>query len=519
MKKIICILFSLSLILSIPLYSQDTMDNSDSSDLSDFDPFASSSDTSDQSSNFSVTVGGSLNVGGTFFLNDFKTFKDTRASSLIWGDLNIKAKAPITEAYFGIKVNDMVLPFNFKNKPQLYPQEPQIPRFIDEAYMQATISNITFGGGLKKITWGKADAFSVLDVINSQNLSDPTISDTQELKFARPMLYLSAYLPKEMKLEVVYLPVFEGNTFAISGRWKPNQFESMGKDMVNTIQNFPAVKKAIEKMMEALNNPMTPPNKKDEIRAALKKLQGMQNIAKNFKPLKIDSASLKYSQVGARYTVTIEGYHDLGVQYYYGFLPNPTFSLNIDTENLDVTKLTPETINNAIKMDYNPYHQIGLDYGLAIGPINLRAEFAANITSDLEGTKPNVYNPNLGWNFGIDYTTPIGLSINLCVAENIKLLHNKIGTRLFDVEKGSNVTDTKIMLLLSQPLLRDSINLKLRTVMACEPVDFMMVPSVDWSFGTLTLKAEFGFFFGKENGPFSQYKDNNYMSLSIGYSF
>lgn len=503
MKKLTAVFCSI-IFCTLFMFAQEDINDDTFDNFGEFN----NTELKDQNDNFSVLVGGEVYAGGNFFLNDFKTFQDTRASSLFWGKLHVEAKAPLTQAYFGIKLNDMVLPFNFKNKPELYPYTPQIPRFIDEGYIEASIGPVTFGGGLKKITWGKADAFSVLDVINPQDLSTPTISDMQDLKLARPMLYISGYLPKEMKLEAVFLPVFEGNTFATSGRWKPLQFETTGEGIAADIQKDTNVLAKVSAMAQ-IN-----PGEVTKFKAA------SAHLAENFtEPLPFDSAKLKYSQAGVRYTVTVNGYHDLGFQYYYGFLPNPAFSFDTTKVGGTTAEALLKSFAGAFTMDYNPYHQVGFDYALAWGPLNFRLELAGNITEDLKGTKPDVYNPSLAWNVGLDYTTPIGLSLNLCAAENIKLMHKKIGTELYDVEKGSKPTDTKIMLLLSQPLLRDSINIKLRTIMACETIDFMMIPSLDWTFGTLRLDVQAGFFFGKKGGTFTQYKDNNYLGMSISYAF
>lgn len=503
MKKLTAVFCSI-IFCTLFMFAQEDINDDTFDNFGEFN----NTELKDQNDNFSVLVGGEVYAGGNFFLNDFKTFQDTRASSLFWGKLHVEAKAPLTQAYFGIKLNDMVLPFNFKNKPELYPYTPQIPRFIDEGYIEASIGPVTFGGGLKKITWGKADAFSVLDVINPQDLSTPTISDMQDLKLARPMLYISGYLPKEMKLEAVFLPVFEGHTFATSGRWKPMQFETTGEGIAADIQKDTNVLAKVSAMAQ-IN-----PGEVTKFKAA------SAHLAENFtEPLPFDSAKLKYSQAGVRYTVTVNGYHDLGFQYYYGFLPNPAFSFDTTKVGGTTAEALLKSFAGAFTMDYNPYHQVGFDYALAWGPLNFRLELAGNITEDLKGTKPDVYNPSLAWNVGLDYTTPIGLSLNLCAAENIKLMHKKIGTELYDVEKGSKPTDTKIMLLLSQPLLRDSINIKLRTIMACETIDFMMIPSLDWTFGTLRLDVQAGFFFGKKGGTFTQYKDNNYLGMSISYAF
>lgn len=481
------------------------------SEFENFDTMFSEDSTADQSSNFQVNVGGDLNTGGKIFFNDFKTFKDMRASSLLWGKLHVEAVAPITKAYFGIKINDMVLPFNFYNKPKLYPTNPQIPRFIDEAYVQANFGAVSFGGGLKKLTWGKADAFSVLDVVNAQDFSDPTISDMQDLKLARPMLYLSAYLPMEMKLELAFLPIFEGNQFALTGRWASKQASVMQKRLFEDLAKDPDMLSILALMTPTVQAELT----------------NLSERSTGLMP-EIDSAKLKYAQAGLRYTATVNGYHDVGLQYYYGFLPNPALQFNktefanmvkvLNSAPSDMAKIEMHA-KKAFALDYSAYHQIGIDYALAFGPLNFRAEFAANITNDLKGTKPNVYNPSLAWHLGFDYTTPFGLSFNFGVSENIKLMHKKIGTELYDLEKGSNATDTKLMLLLSQPFLRNSLNLNLRTVMAVETVDFFVVPSIDWTFGTLQLNLATGFFFGKKNGVFSQYKDNNYLSVSISYGF
>lgn len=520
MKKIIFFItvflcfagFSFSQETNESTFTSDTSENSNSFDeLGDLGDF-SDTESESQSSKFSVTVGGDINAGGNFFLNDFKAFNYARVSSLFRGSLHIEANAPLTKAYFKVKLNDMVLPFHFKNKPILYPVHPQIPRFIDEGYLQATIGAVTFGGGLKKLTWGKADAFSILDVINPKDLSDPTIFDVQTVKIARPMFFVSAYLPKEMQLEAVFLPVFEGNTFALTGRWISNRIaESVGEFSASENLSRAELQRFTAKMSNFLLS--------------------SQDIFDELAP-KSDTAKLKYAQAGIRYTVTVNGYHDIGFQYYYGFLPNPAVRTNPTALNDFKTKLTSEWKKDApnfseifskaakaFSIEYNPYHQIGFDYAAALGPVNLRLEAAANITYDIKGTKPNVYNPSLAWNVGLDYTTPIGLSLNLCAAENIKLWHKNIGTESGDTEAVSKPTETKIMLLLSQPLLRSSLNLNLRTIINVESCTFFLAPSVDFTFATLRFDMQAGFFFGKQNGGFSRFKNNSYIGLSIGYAF
>ena len=47
---------------------------------------------------FSIDIGGKLSLGGSFYFNDFKTFKDVQPGSLVEGKLHVHATAPMTEA-------------------------------------------------------------------------------------------------------------------------------------------------------------------------------------------------------------------------------------------------------------------------------------------------------------------------------------------------------------------------------------------------------------------------------------
>ncbi|PIE98801.1 MAG: hypothetical protein CR988_01465 [Treponema sp.] len=539
---IIILLLSL---LNWAVFSQDN-ENSLSSSETDFDDFDSDNDLDEKK--ISVGFNGSLNLGGTMFFDDFKKFADIRPSSLIWGDLHLTATAPIVEAVLGVSISDTALPFNFKKKPQTYPRKPQIPRFIDETYMQLMFDSVVFGGGLKRMTWGRADYFSVLDVINPKDLTDPTITDPKKLKIPRPMIFISAYLPKEVKLEFVYLPVFQGNLEALSGRWKPSHFQTEAQNVLNEIQSDSSL------------SSIAPYLKNDS--PLLEHFVGL-NLT-DMMSTEIDSAKLKYSQAGMRVTSTIEGFHDLGFQYYYGRLPSPAFKMDTKAlfaafDNLPNILKNASTIqtlltaidnaissndtataqakmkelaelikkqngqkeavkNNFIKafaLDYNDFHQIGIDYATGLGPVNLRTELAANITRDIYGNNPGIYNPSLAWHVGLDYKTKFGMTLNLAVSENIKLLYSKIGTKKYDTEKGSLPTDTKVMFLISQSLLRGSMALNLKTIMSCESVDFYINPSMNWLLGSVEINTGMGFFLGRNN----EYKDNHFVHLSISYNF
>ena len=280
----------------------------------------------ESSSAFSIDIGGKLSLGGAFYFNDFKTFKDVQPGSLVEGKLHVHATAPMTEAYFGVKLNGKTLAPLLGKTQTVFPDPPQIVPWIDEAYLKMLFGQVVITGGIQKINWGRAETLSVLDIVNPRDKTDLTLMYApQEMKIARPLVSATVYLPHDLKLEGVYVPVFEGNRIAAgtTDRWYSRQFDQ--------IWNNPSV--------SSFNAPAT--------------------------------NTLAYSQGGGRLTAAVGGKHDFGIQYFYGRLPDLAFKAESSASGVTFTGL------------YNPYHHIGIDYGIGLGPVSLSAEYAANITVDL----------------------------------------------------------------------------------------------------------------------------------------
>ena len=488
MKKIVfcCCMF---------FFSQFTI----AQDLGSFDPFGDSSSDMAETSGFGIDFGGSVKLGTPIFFTDFKDFSNIRGSSLISANFHLNAYSPVCEVYASVHLDDTTLPFNFTSIPKLTPTKLQVPRFIDEIYLQGSFGPVIVGGGIKKMTWGRADSFSILDIINPKDFSDITITDNQKLKKARPLLFLSAYLPMDMKLEFVFLPIFEGNTYAITSRSATDLVDNMVQGLFSAAESDTSITSAgVKKSIDDFKD-------------------GLFSLSPN---IDIDSGRLRYAQAGMRYTAIFDGYHDVGLQYYYGFLPTPgiRYNKNQFVNEMDAysmpDSITDEQIQKFFTFDYTPVHQIGFDYGLAFGPVSIRTELAALITHDIKGTDPSMYNPSIAWNFGIDYTTPIGLMINVCVAEDIMLLWKNAQKDPYDMQYGKKMTDTHIMLLLTQTLLRGAVTLNMRSTMHVERLDFTLAPSFEFMYGSLIIGVETGFFFGKNGGA-----NKNYITASFSYNF
>jgi hypothetical protein len=331
---------------------------------------------------------------------------------------------------------------------------------IDEAYISAYFGSLDIEAGLRKLTWGKADSSGPLDIINPLDYSDLSgLGDSDSLKIARPLIRASFHLGQFSKLESVFVPGFEPAQFAWTGRWAPAQFAALSR--------FPP-----------------------------------ENI------IKPDTTTLDYAQTGFRFTTTIRNAADLGLQYYYGRMTSP------------VVTQTPSTDPQfpIVTFAYNPYHQAGLDYAQVIAGFNLRAEFAANITEDLDGNDGAVYNPSLAWSLGFDREVFWGITLNLQCNETLRLLDGEI-TAPQDIEADSNLTSTRLTAALTKSFLRDELELKAAALWDIESGACLLRPAVTWTKHDVAVELLAGIFAGSTEGLFGQFHNNSFVKLGITYTF
>lgn len=341
---------------------------------------------------------------------------------------------------------------------------------IDEAYVRAYLGKADFEAGLRKLTWGRADSQGPLDVINPQDQSDLTVLDELERKIARPLVRLSYSVAPMTRIEAVYLPSFEGEQFASEGRWVPGMMNELAASMLLVAGMY-----------------FIPPT---EISST-----------------HVDTGSLGYSQAGVRFTTTI-GSVDFGAQYFYGYLKRPAVRVIVVPE----TSLTVETF-------HNPYHQIGLDCATVLAGFNLRAELGANITDDLSGDKPDVYNPSVVWSLGFDRDVVAGINLNLQGSGSVRLMDNNVGSENFDFEDGTDVTKTRITAIVSKKLYREQIELKTTAITGIEDRDYYIIPAVSWTRDDVVFEFSAGFFGGRESGELGCYDDNDYLKGSVTLKF
>ena len=478
MKNFAVLFFVLALSLPLQLHAQDFGFG-----------FGDSSDSSGNSgSGLSASVGGEVSATFIGYGSDF--YKG--APYVEFGDIF----SGLIKFSAGVSFAEAIINLNIAPTAQ--------PVAIDEAYVRAYLGNFEIEGGIRKLTWGKADSFGPLDVINPLDNSEFTnLNDLMNFKIARPLVRLSYRFGSFSKLESVFVPSFEPMRFADDGRWVQAQMAELKKELVIIESNFGDLNTL---------------------------LSGLPSLGISGFPKSVSSnitkedelSMIKYAQAGLRFTTTI-GPADIGMQYYYGRLTKPAFSMIIKTLPNPPMPIPnwPETVLTSINYVYNPYHQIGIDWAQVLFGFNIRAEFAANITEDLSGDDEAVYNPHLAWSFGFDRELFSGVNLSLQANETIRLLDSKISSDklIIDTETGTDVTATQIIAAIYRNFFRDQLEARVAVFWEIEANDFMLVPSLVWTKDALSFEISGGIFGGDKEGPFGQFKDNNFVKAVMTYSF
>ncbi|MDR2258806.1 MAG: hypothetical protein LBE14_06620 [Treponema sp.] len=453
-----------------------------------------------------VTVGGEVSAELLAYIDDIDTAHDAELASLgdiFSGALNLSASGANVDAAINLNLSGPTFADMAAYKGPQY-----TPALIDEAYLRAFFGPLTIEGGYRKLTWGKADSLGPLDVVNPLDYSDLTgITDIMAVKIARPMVHLSWDFGANTKLAAVFVPAFQGHTFATDAddRWYSEQLRDFPDIVKNELISL-IMKKNVplgdlllisQKLQAIMNEPITVPN--------------------------IDTAGLTYAQTGLRFTTTI-GPADFGAQYYYGNFFRPSYCF--DTLDAFVNGLAANpsgTLNTALlypRIEYNRYHQLGVDYAQVIGGFNIRAEFAAHITEDLAGDDGAVKNPFLAWSLGFDRDLVWGITANIQCNETIRLLNDKIAdSPALDTEAGTDPTSTRLTMQISRKFLRDDLEVKFSNIWDLENMDVYLIPAVSWTIKDVTAELSAGIFTGKAGGELSQYHKNNFIRTGLSYSF
>ena len=484
------VIFIFLLGLSMPLFAQDGFGFSDDFGFSDSSGFGFDSPGS---GGISVNIGGNINAELTAFTYDFSTqnrILNTSLGDIFSANLNLDISGSAAQAYF-----------SFNLRPVF--DRGLSPFSIDEAYVRAFFGSFTFEGGIRKLSWGRADSFSPLDLINPLDFRDLSrLQGMGDLKIAIPLIRGIWNFPSSFsRLEAVFVPGFRAHEFSMGNRWTPNQ-----------ITSIPA-------MVSGYFALAFPPTVIARIHEAVTGWVYSEALANSYP----NTSTLRYSQFGLRFTGT-SGSSDYGIQYFFGRMQRPAFLLGIGPSFYvpggggGLGTINIEQISAII--DYNYFHHIGIDYARVIQGFNIRAEAGANITKDLNGTDGMVENPSLLWSLGFDRDLFAGINLNIQGTGSFRLFQNNVGpSPLIDIEAGTRRTSTRLSFMLSRLFYMDEIELKLTGLWGIEDKDFLLMPAISWSRNDLSTELSIGFFGGNRSGELGQYRDNSYLRILVRYNF
>ena len=480
MKKSFYLTIILFVFLSITAYTQD---------------FGFGFDEPEEASSVSFNLSGEVSAEFPFYFNDFE---------FVWQDI-LRGRLN-----FNVLSNriDLITSFNLSYESfkelgdsKIYTDSSYTPLLIDELFVRAYIGPVNIEAGYRKLTWGKADSSGPLDVTNPIDFTDLRhITDARARKIARPMLHITWNADSFSKLEGVFIPNFAGHRFASAGRWTPNQYS-----------NMPAV--AVQGILEraSLINPTVVPT--------LGSIIG--SMASVFSDDFPNTSSLDYFQAGLRYTSTF-GSADFGLQYFYGNLFRPSFTVDgVDNFIYALSSFPPIPFPlPSPQLIYTRYHQFGVDYAQVLYGFNVRAELAFNLTEDTNGTEGSLHNPFIAWSLGFDRDLFWGININIQCNETIRLFNDKIDSNpVIDSEAGTNMTNTRLTTQLSKKFLRDNLETKAVFIWDIENSDCYIIPSVSYMYKDFLFDLTAGFFVGNKDGELGQYWKNSFVRFGVTYKF
>lgn len=484
-------------------FSDDFQDFADFSDFSDFENSAESQ------SNFSINGKASIETRAYI---DCDSAEEIAVSALPQGELSFSYNGKKADGKISLKLNEEII----KNHPI---------DIIDELEIKGYFDFFSIEAGKMKTVWGKGDKYHVLDNFNADDYSDFIIPDYIERRISTPMIKLNFDIPvSNLHIEALYAPILTTDHFASSGRWVPSQIQALNELVTNAAENSVAI--AFKKYNQALlsydsKNLLSQASLLKEGKAYLTALNAANDLKSNPSSIYPDLMTLKYSQFGGRLTGTF-GSFDLGLSYYNGFYKQPT--VNYDKIGTYIQKRLSESATEEDKfLSFDRKQTFGFEAATVLWRLNLRGEFAYNLTEDTAGTNPSVRNNSLGYLLGFDIDLPFwNMNLNVQETGNVILNSDKIEDNANDFEKSkTGYTSNKIIANITTSFFHDKLVPEVTAIWSIERKDFILLPKISFkATDALTFEAKGMYILsGDENSEFYAWRKNSFVSIYASCQF
>jgi hypothetical protein len=368
--------------------------------------------------------------------------------------------------------------------------EDDMSTLFDEAYLRYYGSGFDFETGLMKVVWGKGDQLHVVDLLNSDDLTDFVNPDYIDRRLAVPMAKLNVQVGVQGKLEFVYIPTLTPNTNPTSGAWATQQ----AQDLVDKTEEY-----ITYVALSAYNETYTATS--SEAAATLAEASILEKYSDG-SALYPDTDTLDYSQAAVRWTDSFGGI-DVGALYYCGFLKDPS----VDVTNLDIS--------------YDRLHAFGLEAGGIVGGFNLRSEAAYYMTEDIAGDDPVVHNNSLNYLVGFDRDLPLhNINLNMQATGSYILNNDEISNGDIEYDGDDDYSSNLIVCKISDTFNHEKVSIEAKGIYEIEDEDWMIGPEITLApNGEFEFSAEARFFGGDDDGRLGQFDESSYLQLKVKAMF
>lgn len=390
---------------------------------------------------------------------------------------------------------------------------------LDEFSADLFVGDWVLSAGKMKVVWGKGDKLHVLDNFNSNNYYDFLIPDYLDRRNSEYMFRAQYNCPLGFRVEGIYTPIMQPETYAKKGRWIPNKVNTLTGKVVpvldaqykSLIENAPA--SVISKLSTASDD------------------------------LYPDTHKLDYGQFGGYVNFTV-GIVDFGISYYNGRYKQVSADvsgliiLGAVTQNNALATYFPNYLTGALPtLNYDKVQSFGLDMQTALGPFTIRAEAVYNLTKDMDGNDPWTRNNNIGYLLGFDVGLPIhNVTLNVQATGNVVLKKGEIdnykigslsipNTKQYDVDYDPTgcYTNHKIVVQLQDKFYYEKVTATLKAIYGIERADLILMPELSFKVRDGWKATASGLvihnFGTKEHSEFYGWLDNSFVQLSVNYTF
>lgn len=362
---------------------------------------------------------------------------------------------------------------------------------LTEGFIQYYAGDYQVLLGKKRLVWGKGDKVHVIDQINAEDMSDFINPDYLERQVGEEMLKVDRYFRSgQAILEFVYAPEFSPHKLADDvdselGNWIINPFSTISLEDISSLTGY-SQSRIIHKVEDAFPD--------------------------------------YDNQLALRFTDSQRGV-DYGITYYHGYLRDPSYDKAVllsAVGKMDSDKF--EKLLTAVDLHYDEVDMLGAELATVWRTINTRFEVAYFRTDDLSGKDPVVRNNKIAWLIGGDRDLPIS-NLNL----NIQLTGEKIlnssevkdnGISDLEYNEDDDYTTNRLIVKLEDSYQNETIIPELTWIYNLEDEDYSLEGKLDYKLqDDLHLELAHKIFSGDAGTTFGQFKDNDFTSLGLRYSF